>query len=354
MVVLDARPAGRGGRLARDRRPAARALIATYRPDVVCIDSPPAWAPSGERSRTTERRAPAARDPGVLHARPARRARRTRSTTGCATAIAAFRAADRAGFPRVPAPAPIAGHAIEVFPHASATVLAGCLRRRASRLGQARLAAAGAARAPRADGAAPHAGPGRRRARRADRPRRRSSSATRSRPGVPKEGRIVAARARRAARPGTVGARRPAPTDDRAADPVLRLRVRRARCAPAGSSGRATTAADGPAGARGRRRRPRASRSSSGGAGRDRRTHRETRAIHAGQDPDALYGAVNVPIYQNSTYAQADVAEPKVLGLRARRQPDPRGVPARARRARGRRARASRSPAGWPPRPRCC
>lgn len=40
--------------------------------------------------------------------------------------------------------------------------------------------------------------------------------------------------------------------------------------------------------------------------------HLETKAIHAGQDPDAPYGAVSVPIYQNSTYAQDDVAMPKV------------------------------------------
>ena len=33
----------------------------------------------------------------------------------------------------------------------------------------------------------------------------------------------------------------------------------------------------------------------------------ETRAIHAGQEPDALTGAVNVPIYQTSTYAQDGV-----------------------------------------------
>src|SRR4249920_374141 len=32
--------------------------------------------------------------------------------------------------------------------------------------------------------------------------------------------------------------------------------------------------------------------------------HIETKAIHAGQDPEALFGAVNVPIYQTSTYAQ--------------------------------------------------
>jgi cystathionine gamma-synthase len=38
----------------------------------------------------------------------------------------------------------------------------------------------------------------------------------------------------------------------------------------------------------------------------------ETEAIHAGQDPEALYGSVNVPIYQTSTYAQDAVGEPKV------------------------------------------
>jgi cystathionine gamma-synthase len=40
--------------------------------------------------------------------------------------------------------------------------------------------------------------------------------------------------------------------------------------------------------------------------------HIDTQAIHAGQDPDAPYGAVSVPIYQNSTYAQDDVASPKI------------------------------------------
>src|SRR5712691_708065 len=35
----------------------------------------------------------------------------------------------------------------------------------------------------------------------------------------------------------------------------------------------------------------------------------ETRAIHAGQDPEPAYGAVNVPIYQTSTYAQSAVGE---------------------------------------------
>jgi cystathionine gamma-synthase len=38
----------------------------------------------------------------------------------------------------------------------------------------------------------------------------------------------------------------------------------------------------------------------------------ETRAIHEGQDPDAPYGSVNVPIYQTSTFAQTAVGAPKV------------------------------------------
>ena len=37
----------------------------------------------------------------------------------------------------------------------------------------------------------------------------------------------------------------------------------------------------------------------------------ETRAIHVGQDPDVVFGAVTVPIYQTSTYVQPAVGEPK-------------------------------------------
>ena len=36
----------------------------------------------------------------------------------------------------------------------------------------------------------------------------------------------------------------------------------------------------------------------------------ETRAIHEGQEPEPLYGAVNVPIYQTSTYRQDAVGKP--------------------------------------------
>jgi len=37
----------------------------------------------------------------------------------------------------------------------------------------------------------------------------------------------------------------------------------------------------------------------------------ETRAIHAGQEPDPAYGAVTVPVYQTSTYAQEAVGKHK-------------------------------------------
>ena len=37
----------------------------------------------------------------------------------------------------------------------------------------------------------------------------------------------------------------------------------------------------------------------------------ETKAIHAGQDPEPAYGAVSVPIYQTSTYAQEAVGKHK-------------------------------------------
>ena len=37
----------------------------------------------------------------------------------------------------------------------------------------------------------------------------------------------------------------------------------------------------------------------------------ETRAIHDGQEPEPVYGSVNVPIYQTSTYRQDAVGKPK-------------------------------------------
>src|SRR5262249_27578079 len=59
-----------------------------------------------------------------------------------------------------------------------------------------------------------------------------------------------------------------------------------------------------------------------GGAGRARATWMapipgggrmrfETKAIHAGQEPEPAHGAVNVPIYQTSTYAQEEAGKPR-------------------------------------------
>jgi cystathionine gamma-synthase len=45
----------------------------------------------------------------------------------------------------------------------------------------------------------------------------------------------------------------------------------------------------------------------------DRTMRFETAAIHAGQDPEELYGSVSVPIFQTSTYAQPAVGKPKVF-----------------------------------------
>src|SRR6478736_7192533 len=47
----------------------------------------------------------------------------------------------------------------------------------------------------------------------------------------------------------------------------------------------------------------------SGSRGARSRVEFETQAIHAGQEPDALTGSVNVPIYQTSTYAQDGVLQ---------------------------------------------
>jgi Protein of unknown function (DUF429) len=101
------------------------ALLADHRPDVVCIDAPPAWAPVGARSRTTEREL---RILGIqAYYTPDKATGETNAFYDwMRNGMAAFRAADRAGYPVFRA-GQIAGHALEVFPHASATVLAGCL-----------------------------------------------------------------------------------------------------------------------------------------------------------------------------------------------------------------------------------
>lgn len=99
--------------------------IAEMAPDVIAIDSPPSWASDG-RSRLTER---------VLaecnirtFATPARaRGKGNPFYDWMEVGFRVFRAAARAGFPRYAAGDP-RGTAMEVFPHASATVLRGFLR----------------------------------------------------------------------------------------------------------------------------------------------------------------------------------------------------------------------------------
>ena len=65
----------------------------------------------------------------------------------------------------------------------------------------------------------------------------------------------------------------------------------------------------------------------------------ETRAIHAGQEPDPATGAVTAPIYQTSTYVAGGGRRPQGLRLLARREPDAHGARGLPRLARGRRAR---------------
>jgi predicted nuclease with RNAse H fold len=117
------------GRVPTDVLPGVRLedverAIRQLRPDVVAIDAPPAWS-AGGASRLTERillqvnihsfNTPAARN-GSGH----------RFYAWIESGFQVFEAAERAGFPRYAA-GPARGTALEVFPHASATVLAGAL-----------------------------------------------------------------------------------------------------------------------------------------------------------------------------------------------------------------------------------
>ena len=66
----------------------------------------------------------------------------------------------------------------------------------------------------------------------------------------------------------------------------------------------------------------------------------ETRAIHAGQEPDPATGAITTPIYQTSTYVQEALGEHKGYDYARIAQPDANRAPGVPRLARGRRARA--------------
>jgi predicted nuclease with RNAse H fold len=123
LVLLDGSPepaaTHRGVRLE-----AARTLIEESAPDVVAIDSPPGWA-GGGRSRRTEREirlfgihsfGTPTEDRGIDHP----------FYEWMRVGFEVFRIAAGAGFPRY-RNGPAGGTAIEVFPHASAVVLAGCV-----------------------------------------------------------------------------------------------------------------------------------------------------------------------------------------------------------------------------------
>jgi len=100
------------------------ALSRTFGADVVAIDAPPAWAPKG-KSRLTERLLAECN----LHAFNTPSARDGVGNAFYAWMEVGFRVFDVAaarGYPRYRAGDP-RGTAMEVFPHASAAVLAGCL-----------------------------------------------------------------------------------------------------------------------------------------------------------------------------------------------------------------------------------
>jgi Protein of unknown function (DUF429) len=100
-------------------------LVGELRPDVVAIDSPPDWGPPGAGSRETERQL------ALLGIRAFNTPGRDRGEGNAfydwmQMGFEVFRAAGRAGFPRFDGRT-VRGTAIEVFPHATETVLAGCL-----------------------------------------------------------------------------------------------------------------------------------------------------------------------------------------------------------------------------------
>jgi predicted nuclease with RNAse H fold len=99
-------------------------LIRELRPDVVAIDSPPRWATSG-RSRLTEREL-AALNISSFNTPSEEHGAGNRFFAWMEVGFEVFAKAAAAGFPTYAAGSP-RGKALEVFPHATAVVLAGCL-----------------------------------------------------------------------------------------------------------------------------------------------------------------------------------------------------------------------------------
>lgn len=100
------------------------ATLAEWQPDVVAIDSPPAWGRAGG-SRQAER---ALRALGIQsYGTPSDPQKREHKFFGwMKTGIAAFEACARAGYARYRSGA-VKGTAMEVFPHATSVVLSGAL-----------------------------------------------------------------------------------------------------------------------------------------------------------------------------------------------------------------------------------
>ena len=111
-------------------------LIRQVRPDVVAIDSPPAWGRSPGGSRLTEREI---RRFGIQSFGTPSDPKKASSVfyDWMRAGFEVFEAAAREGFERYRS-GPVAGKAIEVFPHASAVVLAGCLPPRGVTRGRAK------------------------------------------------------------------------------------------------------------------------------------------------------------------------------------------------------------------------
>jgi predicted nuclease with RNAse H fold len=100
------------------------AMIGDLRPDVIAIDSPPRWAATG-RSRRTEREL-AALNIQSFNTPSAEHGIGNKFFDWMQVGFEVFAQAADAGFPTYGAGSP-KGKALEVFPHASAVVLAGAL-----------------------------------------------------------------------------------------------------------------------------------------------------------------------------------------------------------------------------------
>lgn len=105
-------------------------LIADLSPDVISIDSPPRWAASG-RSRLTEREL-AALNISSFNTPSEAHGVGNKFFAWMEVGFEVFAQSAAAGFPAYSAGSP-RGKALEVFPHATAVVLAGCLAPKGTR-----------------------------------------------------------------------------------------------------------------------------------------------------------------------------------------------------------------------------